>query len=482
MFQIPPVSCESANCWLGVTMPLALRSFFPVIFLLAAPVQAQPNLIYILADDLGFGDLGCFGQETLSTPNLDRMAAQGMKFTRHYSGSTVCAPSRCVLLTGLHTGNCSIRGNGEGQLPDDEVTIGHLLSDAGYKTGCVGKWGIGNPPPIDDPKRMGFEHFFGYVNMFHAHNFYPEFLYRDGERVSLRNVTLPEWKKDDRRDGMAKEGTGVAQTKLDYAPDLIADEAIHFIDDNKDGPFFLYFAMNVPHANNEGGRPPQSDGMEVPDYGEFKDRDWPNPEKGFASMIRNIDRDVGRVLDRLKELGIAENTLVIFSSDNGPHQEGQHQMEFFNSNGDLRGMKRDLYDGGVRVPTIAWWPGTISPGTETEHLSGFQDVLPTFVELAGDSVPERCDGISFVPTLLGKADEQKKHEYLYWEFLERGGKRAVLTEDGWKLVQLNVANAEKRVTELFNLGMDTSESNDLSKLEVDRVAEMSALLDSARSR
>ncbi len=464
-------------------MPLSCQFvvFFSLLPLVVFGQTAErPNIVYILADDLGYGDLGCYGQKTLSTPNLDQMAAEGLKFTRHYSGSTVCAPSRCVLLTGLHTGNCAIRGNGEGELPAETVTVAKLLKDAGYRTGCVGKWGIGNPPPLNDPERMGFDHFFGYVNMFHAHNFYPEFLYRNGERVPLRNVTLPEWKVEDRIDGGSKEGTGVASIKIDYAPDFITEEALQFIDDNQDSPFFLYYAMNVPHTNNEGGRPPQSDGMEVPDYGEFADESWPNPEKGFASMIRNLDRDIGRVLDRLKQYGIAENTLVIFSSDNGPHQEGGHQMEFFDSNGELRGMKRDLYEGGVRVPTIAWWPGTIAPGTETNHLSGFQDILPTFVELAGADPAPRTDGISFLPTLIG-AGEQEEHHHLYWEFLEQGGKRAILTNEGWKLVQLNTQRPDETVTELYQIEEDPAEEKDLFEDHPDKVRQLLELLEQSHT-
>ncbi len=398
---------------------LFLGLFLSTISLLAAQVE-KPNIIFILADDLGYGDLGCFGQATLKTPHIDQMATEGMRLVRHYAGSTVCAPSRCVLLTGLHTGRCTIRGNGPGTLKDDEVTVAHLLQEAGYRTGCVGKWGIGNPPPVNDPERMGFDYFYGYVNMFHAHNFYPEFLYKNGEKVMLRNVLQEKWTKNV---DPAREGRGVAAKKVDYAPDLIAREALDFIDRNKEGPFFLYYALNVPHANNEGGKDPNGvDGMEVPDWGEFADKDWPNAEKGFASMIRNIDGYVGDVLAKLREHGIEEQTLVIFSSDNGPHQEGGHQMEFFDSNGELWGMKRDLYEGGIRVPTLAWWPGTIKAGSFSGHISAFQDFLPTCAELAGVPVPERCDGISFVPTLLGKANEQKQHAYLYWEFLERGGK------------------------------------------------------------
>ncbi len=422
----------------------------------------KPNIIFILADDMGYGDLGCFGQKTLATPNLDRMAAEGMKFTRHYAGSTVCAPSRCVLLTGLHTGHCSVRGNNAVNLKSEDVTIAEVLKKAGYATACTGKWGVGNPPPLNEPAEQGFDLFYGYINMYHAHNFYPEFLIRNGKKEKLRNVTKPDWKnKPGREDGGPKEGSGVAIVKKDYAPDLIANEAVKFIEQHKEGPFFLYFAMNVPHANNEGGSDKdQKDGMEVPDYGEYTSKDWPNPEKGFASMMRNIDRDVGRVLAKLKELGIDDNTLVIFSSDNGPHAEGRHEMEYFNSNGPLRGMKRDLYDGGVRVPTIARWPGKVKAGTETDLLSGFQDVLATCADLAGVAI-DKTDGISFAPTLMGNSKEQNKHQHLYWEFLERGGKQGVVTKQ-WKAIRLNTTQDQNGPLELYNLNTDNGEENNVA--------------------
>ena len=445
----------------------------------------RPNIIFILADDMGFGDLGCFGQQTLTTPNIDRMASEGMRFTRHYAGSTVCAPSRCVLMTGLHTGHCSVRGNQGPGMPDEEVTVAEVLKSAGYATGCFGKWGIGNPPPRDDPNRQGFDQFYGYVNMYHAHNFYPPFLIRNGEVEKLRNVTKPVWlERPGNEMGGPKEGAGVAlpESKLDYAPDLITDEALKFIDAQtaSDAPFFLYHAVNVPHANNEGGSDPdQKNGMEVPDYGEFSDRDWPEPEKGFAAMIRNIDRDVGRILDRLVTHGIDENTLVIFSSDNGPHAEGRHEMEYFDSNGKLRGMKRDLFDGGVRVPMIARWPGKVAAGAESDHLSGFQDFLPTFAELAGQlQAVERTDGLSMVPTLTGAAKAQKKHDYLYWEFLEKGGRRGVVTEK-WKALRLDVDKNPNAPVQLYDLENDPSEMTDVAAQHPDVVKRMTAWIATA---
>jgi len=439
-----------------------------------AAVESPPNIIFILADDMGYGDLGCYGQKTLSTPNIDRLAAEGMRFTRHYAGSTVCAPSRCVLMTGLHTGHCAVRGNQGPGMPDQALTVAEVLKAGGYATGCFGKWGIGNPPPRDDPNRQGFDEFFGYVNMFHAHNFYPPFLIRNGKIEKLRNVTKSIWlERPDYEQGGSKEGAGVAMadSKLDYAPDLITDEALKFIDTHKAGPFFLYFALNVPHANNEGGRDPgQNNGMEVPDYGEFSDRKWPEPEKGFASMIRNIDRDVGRVLDRLITHDIDHDTLVIFSSDNGPHAEGGHEMEYFDSNGRLRGMKRDLFEGGVRVPMIARWPGRIEEQSESDHLSGFQDFLPTFAALAGQkSVVQHSDGLSLLPTLTGDTGAQQKHEFLYWEFQEKGGRRGVVTER-WKAIQHDVNKNPDSAIELYDLKNDIDESKDVAGENPDTVA------------
>ncbi len=433
----------------------------------AAVAADKPNIIYVLADDLGYGDLSCYGQTTLNTPNLDKMASEGMRFTRHYAGSTVCAPSRCVLLTGKHGGHTSVRGNDTGLIRDEERTIAEMLSGAGYRTGCVGKWGVGNPPPLDDPNRNGFDYFYGYVNMFHAHNCYPEFIVRNGAKVKLRNVLAEKWQVPAEE---GREGRGVAETKIDYVPDLVTAEAMSFIERNASKPFFLYYALNVPHANNEGGK----DGMEVPTLGEFASREWPKPEKGFASMIRNIDRDMGKLFAKLKELGIEDDTIVFFSSDNGPHQEGGHLTDFFDSNGQLLGKKRDLYEGGIRVPLIARWPGTIKPGEQTNQISGFQDMMPTFADIAGIGCPP-SDGISFAPTLLGNESQQRQHAHLYWEFKEQGGKQAVLKGD-WKAVRLNWLKQPDGMIQLFDLAHDPGEQNDVAKQHPDLVRSMSSIM------
>lgn len=462
------ISNDCKGCWFGLLTILSLLSYQPT------QAAQSPNIIYILADDMGYGDLSCFGQSTLQTPHLDRMAEGGMRFTQHYAGSTVCAPSRCVLLTGLHTGHTRIRGNDKSLLRPRDVTIAEILKDAGYATGCVGKWGVGHPPPLDDPQRNGFDYFYGYINMYHAHNFYPEWMIENGKKVKLRNIVYSEY--DDPKE---REGRGVAFQKVDYAPEFITQAGLRFIEDHRDEPFFLYFAMNIPHANNEGGNDKRSnrDGMEVPDHGQFKDRDWPVQEKGFARMIEIIDSDVGRVLAKLDELGLSENTLVLFSSDNGPHQEGGHQMPFFDSNGPLKGKKRDLYEGGIRVPMIARWPGHIHPGTETDLISGFQDVLPTLAEVAGKSV-SLTDGISFLPTLLGGADRQEKHAFLYWEFYEQGGKRAI-RKGLWKGVQRNILHNPDAPVELYDLSLDLGEQVDIRDHHPDIVAELKRLMDQA---
>lgn len=437
-----------------------------------------PNIIYILVDDLGFGDLSCYGQKILKTPNIDQLAAEGMMFMQHYAGSTVCGPSRASLLTGKHTGHTSVRGNQPpGQLlTPEEVTIPEALKAAGYTTGIVGKWGVGHPPPANDPALNGFDHAYGYINMWHAHNFYPEFLYLNGARKKLEgNVTDMNF---DYAEDMP-EGTGVAKEKTTYTLDEFNADALSFIENNQDTTFFLYLALNAPHANNEAGYY-LGDGMEVPSYGQYEDKDWPNPEKGFAAMMDIIDGMVGNVMAKLNETGIDDNTLVIFTSDNGPHQEGGHNAAFFDSNGPLRGKKRDLYEGGIRMPMLARWPGKITAGSSTDHISAFWDVLPTFCELTKTAIPNGIDGRSFLPTLLGE-EGQESHEYLYWEFYEAGGKQAIRQGD-WKLVKLNLRDRDRVVeTELYQISTDMSEIKNVAGKHLDKVEELEALLEKAHT-
>jgi len=392
-------------------LPLASDSMHPtaplLIFLgtlLSAFVHAQdrkPNFIFILADDLGYGDLGCFGSTLIQTPHLDRMAAEGMLLTDFYSGATVCAPSRCVLMTGLHTGHAWVRGNANNApkqtLQPGEITVSGELKKAGYATGLFGKWGLGEIKSTGHPMKHGFDAFYGYLNQRHAHNFYPTFLIDGFEKVPLRNRHHEQWLNHAK---YTEDGAGFAdpEHKIDYAPDLIVERAFQWVEQHKEEAFFLYLALNTPHANNEAGRI-LGDGQEVPDYGPYADKDWPNPDKGQAAMVTRMDGYVGTLIEKLKAWEIDEDTLIIFTSDNGPHTEGGNNMEFFDANGPVRGKKRDLSDGGIRVPTIARWPGRISPGSRSARPAYFGDVLATACELAGTVVPEGRDSLSCNPAL-----------------------------------------------------------------------------------
>lgn len=458
---------------------LAPLFFAPLVACAAespAPAPFRPNIVYILLDDAGYGDFGCYGQRTLGTPNIDRLAAEGLRFTRHYAGSTVCAPSRCVLMTGLHTGHSRIRANGPAHLPDGELNVARLLRDAGYRTACIGKYGLGMPLPPDDPRKKGFDYFFGYVDTAHAHNGYPAYLIRDGVRVELDNQLIPG--------SGNKPGTGVATIdgRKQWAPQLLAEDAHRYLEaraKDRSRPFFLYYAPILPHANNEAeADSPLGHGMEAPADPEFAGRDWPAVEKAFASAMKWVDRDVGALLGKLRALGLDQDTLVLLSSDNGPHQEGGHQAAFFRSGGGFTGTKRDLTDGGIRVPLIARWPRRIQAGGVSEHVSGFQDFLPTAAELAGVRVTAECDGLSFLPTLLGHTAEQRQHPYLYWNFNEQGGKRAVLRWP-WKLIQRNTAPGRVLIVELFNLDRDPGESVNLAGTNGPLVAELTGLMQQA---
>ncbi|HKB40238.1 MAG TPA: arylsulfatase [Gemmataceae bacterium] len=427
-----------------------------------ADTQRQPNVVFILADDLGYGDLGCYGQRRIQTHHLDRMAKEGMRFTQFYAGSTVCAPSRCTLMTGLHTGYCLIRGNALQNLRPTDVTVARLLKGAGYRTGLIGKWGLGTEGDTGVPTKQGFDSFFGYLDQVYAHNYYPHFLIRDEKRVRLKNEVPASGEKP--------FGSGVATKKIEYSHDLFAREALDFIEKNRDRPFFLYLAFTIPHANNEAGKK----GMEVPDLGTYKDNDWPEPQKGHAAMITRMDADIGRLFAKLKRLGLDENTIVFFSSDNGPHKEGGADPAFNRSSGPLRGFKRDLTEGGIRVPFLVRWPGKVTAGTTSDFVGAFWDVLPTLAELAGasDKVPPGLDGLSFVPTLLGQKEKQKQHESLYWAFFERGAGRA-LRMGKWKAMQQPL-NTPIR---LYDLDKDIGETKDLASEEPDVVAKMKKRMD-----
>jgi arylsulfatase A-like enzyme len=428
----------------------------------AADKGKTPNIIFVMADDLGYGDLGCYGQQRIKTPNLDRLAAEGMRFTDFYAGSTVCAPSRCVLMTGLHTGHCYIRGNGKDNLRPADVTVGNILQEAGYATCLAGKWGLGHEGSQGVPTKQGFDYFYGYLDQHHAHNYYPSFLMRNEERVQLENVVPQE----------RQWGNGVATVKKEYSHNLVMEEALGWLDQNHEQPFFLYLALTIPHANNEA----RKKGMEVPDFGIYADKDWPEPQKGHAAMITLMDQDMGRLMQKLREHGVADNTIVMFTSDNGPHAEGGNNPDFQNSNGPLRGTKRALTDGGIRVPMIAHWPGHIKAGTTNDFAGAFWDILPTFADLANASasVPADSDGLSFVPTLLGNNDQQQQHDYLYWAFYERGGAQAI-RQGNWKAVQQPIDTPVR----LYNLADDINESSDLASQHADKVAKLKKLMSEA---
>lgn len=429
----------------------------------------RPNIIFVLTDDLGYGDLGCYGQQVIQTPNIDRMAAEGMLFTDAYAGSTVCAPSRCCLMTGMHTGHAYVRGNKEAKpmgqlpLPEDAVTVPKLLKSRGYRTALIGKWGLGGPGSTGTPNNQGFDYFFGYLCQRHAHNYYPEFLFRNDERVPLPNKVA----------GDRDDGAGVATVRGQYSHDLMAREALQFIEQNRELPFFLYLALTIPHANNEAGKK----GMEVPSYGPYGHEDWPDAQKGHAAMITRMDGDIGRLLAKLKELDLDGDTIVFFSSDNGPHKEGGADPDFFDSNGPLRGTKRDLHEGGIRVPLIARWPGKIEAGSGTDHVCAFWDFLPTCCDLAGAVPPGNIDGFSILPTLLNRPGQQKKHRYLYWEFHEQGKKQAVRMGH-WKGIRLNVAKNPDGPIELYDLRTDLGETTDVASEHPDvvkRIVELMAV-------
>jgi arylsulfatase A-like enzyme len=414
---------------------------------------ARPNVVLVLADDLGYGELGAYGQAIIRTPHIDRLAREGLRFTDFYAGSTVCAPSRAVLMTGRHTGHVSVRGNAPDEnrkiqaLREGERTLAHLFRDAGYATALFGKWGLGEVGSPGHPGRMGFDAFFGYLNQRHAHNYYPSFLIRGTERVPLGNLAAED----------NADGSGWARVRVDYAHDRIVDEALRWIGEVGARPFFLFLSVTLPHANNEARRA-TGDGQEVPDYGPYANEAWPAPDKGQAAMVSRLDRDVGRLVAKLEQLGIANDTLVLVSSDNGPHREGGNDPERFDANGPLRGLKRDLYEGGIRVPLVARWPGRVAPGSISSHAGYFGDFFATFAELLGRPAPAGLDSISVLPTLLGRPGEQRAHDYLYWEFYEQGGRQAVRFGP-WKAIREPMRTGTIR---LYDLASDLGETRDLA--------------------
>jgi len=440
-------------------------------------IDQKPNIIYIMADDLGYGDIGVYGSEHIKTPNIDKMAEKGMMFTRHYAGSPVCAPSRCVLMTGKHTGNAIIRGNmqtepsGQLALPNEEVTVAELMKDAGYTTAMIGKWGLGVQNTEGVPDEQGFDYYYGYLDQVLAHNYYPEYLIRNGESELLPNevkyLDTTAWHK----------GLGSYSTVQEvYSNDLFTQDAIKYIGENADTSFFLYLPYTIPHNNGEA---PAGEKQEVPDLGIYADKDWPDESEAYAAMITRLDEAVGLIMEKLEEKNIADNTLIIFTSDNGPMQEENHLFaRFHNSNGNLRGAKRDLYEGGIRVPFLAVWPGKVKAGSTSGHISAFWDFLPTMCDIAGISIPEYTDGISMLPALTGQ--EQPKHDYLYWEFPEKGYQQAVLKGD-WKAVRTDIQENPNTPFELYNLATDESESNNVAEEYPEVVEELARIANEAHS-
>lgn len=433
------------------------RLLLTILLLLPAVHAAErPNVAFILADDMGYGEAGCYGQKLMATPQIDRLAAEGMRFTQFYAGSAVCAPSRSVFLTGQHTGHTRVRGNAGRQnsaaqtLQAGDVTVAEVLKQAGYTTAVIGKWGLGTESNEGDPLKQGFDHQFGFISQTHAHNHYPDFLWRDGRRITLPN---------DRTQVGEVEGTGYATKPVAYANDLFFDEAQTFIAQHRAGPFFLFLALTTPHANNERART-LGDGNEVPDYAPYAGRPWNDSQKGHAAMVTRMDRQIGELMDRLRELGIDRDTIVIFSSDNGAHREGgpNYDPAFFNASGPLSGIKRDLLEGGIREPFIVRWPGRVAAGAVSGHVGYFGDLMATLAELAGARAPSQLDSISFVPALLGHAG-QRRHDYLYWELYEGGLSQAVLFDGRWKAIRAGGTEAPVR---LYDLADDLRETKDVA--------------------
>lgn len=447
------------------------------LILTAVNVHAadRPNIIWIMADDLGYGELGCYGQKVIKTPFIDQMSTEGLRFTQFYAGATVCAPSRSVLMTGQHHGRTRVRGNAGRQNPaaqalkEDDITVAKMLKSAGYHTALIGKWGLGDVGEADSglPRKQGFDEFFGFLNQSHAHNHYPDFLWRNETRVALKNDLVK----------IGEGGSGYATKPVEYADDLFADEVIQFVEKNRKRPFFLYWSMVVPHANNERNRALKN-GTEVPDYGIYAEKDWPDQDKGQAAMITRMDSYVGRLLATLNKLELAHNTLVIFTSDNGPHNEASHNLKRFEPSGPLTGIKRSLTDGGIRVPGIAWWPGTIKAGQSTDHVAYFGDFMATAAELAGVSLPPERHSISFAPTLFGKNTNQKNHDFLYWEFHEGGFRQAAIYKGRWKGIRTGSLDSP---VALYDLHTDIGEKQDVAMKYPEIADRIGKYLETART-
>lgn len=467
--------------------------------LVEARDSGKPNLIFILADDLGFRELGCYGQEKIKTPRIDQLAAEGMRFTRAYSGNAVCAPSRCVLMTGRHPGHAEVRNNrgvkpeGNHPIPDSEVTIAELLVQEGYVCGAFGKWGLGNIWSEGDPNDQGFEKFFGYNCQSHAHSYYPAYLRDNDREFLLRNnppvpghASLPKG-----ADPLDPASYNVFKGQ-DYSSDHINDQALAFIKKNKDQPFFLYYPSLIPHVAlhipDEHLEPYLAQKWNDPPFtreGGYGYTPHFTPRAAYAAMITRLDTYVGKVLDLIEELGLSENTIVVFTSDNGTtHLKDEADFEFFASVGELRGLKGELYEGGIRVPQIVKWPGKVKPGTVTDFVTGFEDWMPTMLDLidAETELPPGIDGISIAPTLMGK--DQGGRDFLYREFLGYGGQQSVWMGNRWKGIRTNLLkkdNPDPLAIELFDLDADPSESTNVAEKHPEVLQEIEGLMKSERT-
>lgn len=464
-----------------------MRHLTALCILSTAAFAAPPNIIHFLADDLGYNELGCYGQTKIKTPNFDQLAADGVRFTQFYSGHAVCAPSRCAFLTGKHTGHSFVRENSEGKdkaakdrikqedghwaqlaLPDAEVTVAEVLKAKGYRTACIGKWGLGHPSNEGSPMKQGFDFFYGYISQWQAHTYYPAYLWRNDVKEPLEG-----------NDGVSLHGKH-------YAADLMETEALKFIEQKSDQPFFLFFATPIPHVALQI---PQDDpglaeykktfeGNDPPYDGKMSYKATPNPRATYAAMVTHMDRTLGKIRELLQRTGQAQNTLIVFTSDNGATFNGGYDREFFEGNKPLRGMKTQLWEGGIRVPMIAAWPGKISPGRVSDHIGANWDFLPTYAELAGADLPPHLDGLSITPTLFGQG-EQKPHDHLYWETVA-GGHQAVRFGD-WKAIRLAAAKNPDALIQLYNLREDIAESKDLAAEQPDLATQAAALMKAAHT-
>ena len=484
---------SSKFIFFAVVLLFSILSYVQKINISKKEATQKPNIIYILADDLGYGDLGVYGQEKIKTPNIDRLAKEGIQFTNHYAGQTVCSPSRCALMTGLHMGNASVTRNGQLLNPDD-VTVAELLKKANYTTGIIGKWGLSEGAIADNsPNQQGFDYYFGFENQGFAHFYYPEYLWKNHTKVAYpENLNIRD------KAGKSINGNGT------YSHDEFAKESLRFIKNNKDKPFFLYVPFAIPHAE-----------LTVPEDSkkQYKDLNWPEtphkvgggakkgngygsqytdgycaqdkPNLTYASMISRMDKNIRKIVNLLKELGLEENTIILFASDNGPSYEGGQDILFFNSSGGLKGKKRDLYEGGIRVPFIVKWKGKIKEGQVSNHPSAFWDFLPTACDLAGIETPKNTDGISLLPTFLGKTETQKKHKYLYWNWEHRKKPYyEVVRVNDWKLFRITPKKGNDKTPyfELYNLKDDANETNNLVTVKPELVAKFTPYLEEQQSK